>query len=90
MIYELRMVQFYFNTWVIFQEKKSEEILFYKEDNIVVYKDKDSSFAARDFNKVIYIMYTYQWQYRALSILAIMVIKATGKYLALLIICIKL
>ena len=32
----------------------AEDILFYKEDNVVVYKNKDNDgfFAATDFNKV--------------------------------------
>ena len=33
-------------------EEKSEEISYYKEDNVVVYKEDDGSFEAQDYNKV--------------------------------------
>lgn len=33
-------------------KERTEEISFYKEDNVVIYKEEDGSFQAQDFNKV--------------------------------------
>ena len=43
-------------------EEKSEEISYYKEDNVVVYKEDDGSFEAQDYNKVhIHMVLKHPW-----------------------------